>query len=55
MPMTVQEPTLSAQPVALAPIADEPVSVLAALIGVLTNPDRFDVVVRDGELHIKPA
>jgi hypothetical protein len=55
MPMNVEESALSTQPVVSVSASDEPMCVLAALIGALTNPDLFDIVVRDGELHIKPA
>jgi hypothetical protein len=42
------------QDVAPARIIDEPVSVLATLVGAITNPDRYSVVFRDGELFIRP-
>jgi len=47
----------AASPVQAMPparVINEPVSVLAALVGAITNPDRYSVVFRDGELFIRP-
>ncbi len=33
----------------------EPVSILAALIGALREPERYSIVTRDGELFITPS
>jgi hypothetical protein len=36
------------------PTSDEPVSILAALVDVLMQPERYNIVTRDGELVINP-
>ncbi len=55
MPLILRKAARPARLDSPAPALDEPVSVLAALIGALTNPERYSVVARDGELFIRPA
>ena len=50
----LHEAARPAWPTSPAPAQEEPVSVVAALIEALTNPERYSVVARDGELFIRP-
>ena len=43
------------EPVALAPILDEPMCIFAALIDSLTSCERYTLEARNGELFITPA